>query len=170
MTATLGQPDLKVTASMRSVGLNCISLYPSRLNASTAFGPSQTSPFIRGVKWTPRNGKFGSGTWHTTKAHTTDLYISILDSRLVTHGAADYQSPPKMSTTRWHPAQICFSQQLWLIEKMLSLKKCTNIKLKPTLISKNCSYVCAHHHAQLSYTTQHNDNLPSYPLDSGQSS
>lgn len=36
--------------------------YPSRLSAKTAFGPTQTSPFIRGVKWTPRKGNLGSGT------------------------------------------------------------------------------------------------------------
>ena len=35
------------------------------------------------------------------------------------------------------------------------LNKCTKTKPKPTLIFKNCSYVCAYHCAQLSYTTQH---------------
>jgi len=31
----------------------------------------------------------------------------------------------------------------------------TNLKHKPALIFKNCSYMCAYHCAQLSYTTQH---------------
>jgi len=38
---------------------------------------------------------------------------------------------------------------------MLNLNKCIKTKPKPTLIFKNCSYVCAYHYAQLSYTTQH---------------
>ena len=40
--------------------------------------------------------------------------------------------------------------------KMLKWNKCTKTKPKPkpTLIFKNCSYVCAYHYAQLSYTTQ----------------
>ena len=40
---------------------------------------------------------------------------------------------------------------------MLNLNKCTKTKpkSKPTLIFKNCSYVCAYHYAQLLYTTQH---------------
>ena len=40
---------------------------------------------------------------------------------------------------------------------MLNLNECTKTKSKPKLtpIFKNCSYVCAYHWAQLSYTTQH---------------
>jgi len=40
---------------------------------------------------------------------------------------------------------------------MLNLNKHTkiNLNLKPTFNFKNCSYVCAYHCAQLSYTTQH---------------
>jgi len=40
---------------------------------------------------------------------------------------------------------------------MLRLNKCTKTTAepKPTLIFKNCSYVCAYHCAPLSYTTQH---------------
>jgi len=39
--------------------------------------------------------------------------------------------------------------------KMLNLNKCTNTKPKPTLILKNCSYVCVCCCAKLSYKTQH---------------
>jgi len=35
----------------------------------------------------------------------------------------------------------------------------TKPKLKPTVIFKNCSYVCAYHCAQPSYTTQHRTNV-----------
>ena len=40
---------------------------------------------------------------------------------------------------------------------MLNLNECTNTKPKPKpkLIFKNCSFVCAYHCAQLSYTTEH---------------
>ena len=31
-------------------------VYPSRLNARTAFGPASISPEMRRVKWTPRKG------------------------------------------------------------------------------------------------------------------
>ena len=47
--------------------------------------------------------------------------------------------------------------------KILNLNKCTRTKPKPkpTVIFKNCSYVCAYHCAQLSYTTQNRtDNFP----------
>ena len=49
-------------ASIKSLKFTSVSLYPSRANAKTALGPSQTLPSMRGVKWTPRKGKFGSGT------------------------------------------------------------------------------------------------------------
>jgi len=52
--------------------------------------------------------------------------------------------------------------------KMLNQKKCTKTKSKPkpTLIFKNCSYVCVctYHCAQLSYTTQHRTVLTIFPL------
>jgi len=51
---------------------------------------------------------------------------------------------------------------------MLNLNKHTKLKPKPTLQFKNCSYVCAYHCAQLSYTTQYRTVLiifPSYPPD-----
>jgi len=57
---------------------------------------------------------------------------------------------------------------------MLNLNKCTKTnKLKPTLISNNCSYVCVYHCVQL-YTTQavqkSSDNFPAYPPDEQHSS
>lgn len=52
-----------VMESAKSVGLKSLKRYPSLLKASSALGPSHTSPFIRGVKCTPRNGRFGSGTY-----------------------------------------------------------------------------------------------------------
>ena len=48
--------------SLKSVQLKSVNLYPSLEKANTAFGPSQTAPSMRGVKWTPRNGNRGSGT------------------------------------------------------------------------------------------------------------
>jgi len=41
------------------------------------------------------------------------------------------------------------------------------LNLKPTFIFKNCSYACAYHCVQLTYTTQHRTVLiiPSYPPD-----
>ena len=39
--------------------------YPSRANASTAFGPTCTCPSIPRVRCTPRNGNCGSGTGYT---------------------------------------------------------------------------------------------------------
>jgi len=49
---------------------------------------------------------------------------------------------------------------------MLNLNKPTKIKLKPkpTLTFKNCSYVCAYHCVQLSYTTQNRTVLIIFPL------
>jgi len=49
---------------------------------------------------------------------------------------------------------------------MLNLNKCTKTKTKPkpTLIFKNCSYMCPYHCAQLSYTTQHRTGLIIFPL------
>ena len=42
-----------------------------------------------------------------------------------------------------------------------------NLNLKPTLVFKNCSYLCAYHCVQLSYITQHRTGLIifSYPPD-----
>jgi len=42
------------------------------------------------------------------------------------------------------------------MHKILNLNKCTRTKPKPkpTLIFKNCSYVYAHHCAQVSHITQ----------------
>jgi len=48
--------------------------------------------------------------------------------------------------------------------KMLNLNKYTKTKPKPTVICKNCSYVCAYHCAQLLYTTQHRTVLMIFPL------
>jgi len=39
----------------------------------------------------------------------------------------------------------------------------TKYKPKPTRKFKNCSYVCAYHCAQLSYTTQHRTVLVIFP-------
>lgn len=64
---------LKASASARSCVLKSVGVYPSRLNASTAFGPSHTLPSIRGVKWTPRNGNRGSGTYTHTHTHSNLL-------------------------------------------------------------------------------------------------
>ena len=49
---------------------------------------------------------------------------------------------------------------------MLNLNKRTKTqpKPKPTANFKNCSYVCAYHCAQLSYTTQHRTVLIIFPL------
>jgi len=47
---------------------------------------------------------------------------------------------------------------------MLKLNKCTETKPKPTLIFKNCSYMCAYQCAQLSYTAQHRTVLIIFPL------
>ena len=45
--------------------------------------------------------------------------------------------------------------------------KKTKAEPKQTSSLKNCSYVCAYHCVQLSYTAQDSsDNLPSYPPDS----
>jgi len=43
-------------------------------------------------------------------------------------------------------------------------KQKLNQNLKPTVNFKNCSYVCAYHCAQLSYTTQHRTVLIIFPL------
>jgi len=50
--------------------------------------------------------------------------------------------------------------------QMLRLNKWTKTKPKPkpTLISKNCSYVCANRCTKLSYTTQHQTVLIIFPL------
>jgi len=49
---------------------------------------------------------------------------------------------------------------------MQNLNKCTKTKPKPKpiLTCKNCSYVCAYHYAQLSYTAQHRTILIIFPL------
>src|SRR5581483_4576483 len=47
LEASLMKPGY-VTDSRRSPTLIVVKLYPSRANASTAFGPSQMSPFMRG--------------------------------------------------------------------------------------------------------------------------
>ena len=55
---------LNETDSIKSMALKSKNSYPSRLKANTALGPSQISPFILGVKWNPKNGNLGSGTWN----------------------------------------------------------------------------------------------------------
>jgi len=49
---------------------------------------------------------------------------------------------------------------------MLNLNKHTKNKpkTKPAANCKNCSYVCAYHSAQLSYTTQHKNSSDNFPL------
>lgn len=76
---------LNFKASTVSAMLKSKRLYPSRLNASTAVGPSQTLPSILGVKWTPRNGRAGLGTWkekvsqyvHSQKLYTQDGVVYL---------------------------------------------------------------------------------------------
>ena len=72
-TSTLGNllfSHLYPTASTVSLKLKSNKLYPSLLKAKTAVGPSHTLPSILGVKWTPRNGRAGLGTYNETKGTT----------------------------------------------------------------------------------------------------
>src|SRR5258708_23915030 len=56
------QSPVYVALASASRGENAVRLYCSRASESTAFGPAITVPSTRFVRWTPRNGKLGSGT------------------------------------------------------------------------------------------------------------
>lgn len=63
---------------MKSCALKSRSLYPSRLKARTAFGPSQTLPSIRGVKCTPKKGNRGFGTLSHTQRPSAKVFMNMM--------------------------------------------------------------------------------------------
>src|ERR671919_62503 len=58
---SLGVPGQASVAAMSRARILVIR-YASRAPARRAVGPTSTSPSIRRVRWTPRNGRRGSGT------------------------------------------------------------------------------------------------------------